>query len=353
MVKKIIGNKEYEIVQKNLPIRALKFYIDNPRVYSMFDRSEHEPSQEEMEEAMCNMDDVKELRGNIEKTGGILTPIIVKDGDMIVIEGNRRLAAYKMLANKDPIKWSTVPCDVYPADLDDDAIFRILGICHLNGQKKWAPFEEASLIYRRAKSTGQDFGEIAENVSRPKGEIKKYYEVYELMVMCDDLNSEHWSYYEEYSKNNGLKKLRKRLPGLDAAVSNMIKSGILTDAKSDIREKLGQIAKMPESKAIEILNQVISQEKTLDEAYSEIENLNVDIYHSIHLFRAKIMDPSTKKTLDNLSLNESVKYIADLKMIQSTISQILQKLDKNPYSYNVLNRSQKEEEQNPPSKNTE
>lgn len=200
MVVKIVGGKEYEVVQKDIPIRDLNFYIENPRVYSLFDRSEKEPTQEEMEEAMCAMDDVKELKGTIEKNGAVLTPLIVRDGDLTVLEGNRRLAASKMLAKKDPKKWSTVPCDVYPADIDEDAVFCILGICHLNGQKKWAPFEEASLIYRRIKATGKSYKEIADSVGRPKNEIQNCYEVYSLMMEHNDLDSNHWSYYEEYHK---------------------------------------------------------------------------------------------------------------------------------------------------------
>lgn len=328
MVVKTIGNKDYEVIQKNIEIRLLKFYIDNPRVYSMFDRSEHDPTQEEMESAMCSMDDVKELRGTIEKNGAIITPLIVKDGDYIVIEGNRRLAACKMLAKKDPVKWATVPCDVYPSDLDDDAIFRILGICHLNGQKKWAPFEEASLIYRRVKSTGKSFKDIAESVGRPQSEIKKYYEIYEMMMNHEDLNSDHWSYYEELHKNQSLKKIKKKIPNFNEAVSDMIKTGKISDAKSDIREKLGKIAKLPEEKAVSTISDVIEGRKTLDEAASEIENLNVDIYRSINLFRTKIMDPGTRKSLDSLSSEEAAKYIADLKMIQSTITNILNSLEK-------------------------
>lgn len=328
MVTKVVGGKEYEVIQKDMLIRDLKFYLENPRVYSMFDRSEKEPTQEEMEEAMCcAMDDVKELKGTIEKNGAILTPLIVRDGDYVVLEGNRRLAASKMLAKKDSKKWSTVPCEVYPADIDDDAVFCILGICHLNGQKKWAPFEEASLIYRRIKATGKSYKEIADSVGHSKSEIQHCYEIYSMMMEYNDLNSEHWSYYEEYYKNKNLKKIRKQIPELDKSVSDMIKSGKVTDAKSDIREKMGQIAKLPETKSIETFKEIISEKKTLDEAAGELENLNVDIYRAINLFRTKIMDPNTKKSIDALSREDAEKYIVNLNMIQNTIKQILEKLE--------------------------
>ncbi len=93
-----VGNKKYKIKRMMLPNRDLKFYIENPRVYSMFDRSEGDPSQEEMEKKLCSMEDVKELKGTIESNGGLLVPLIVKGRDNIVLEGNRIFAAYRMLS---------------------------------------------------------------------------------------------------------------------------------------------------------------------------------------------------------------------------------------------------------------
>ena len=132
-----------------LPQQKLKFFADNPRVYSIVRANGRQPSQEDIQEQLCEMEHVKELREDIKRNGGLLEPLIVRGGSFEVLEGNSRLAAYRQLASKEPIKWAMVKCSVLPDDVDDALIFALLGQFHIKGKKDWAPYEQAGFLYRR------------------------------------------------------------------------------------------------------------------------------------------------------------------------------------------------------------
>lgn len=50
--------------------------------------------------------------------------------DHVVLEGNSRLAAYRILAKNDPLKWSRVLVQILPEDISDSDIFTLLGTFH-------------------------------------------------------------------------------------------------------------------------------------------------------------------------------------------------------------------------------
>ena len=55
-----------------------------------------EPTQLEIETHMIGLDHVKKLANEIEAEGGLHDAVIVRGGTMEVLEGNRRLAAYRL-----------------------------------------------------------------------------------------------------------------------------------------------------------------------------------------------------------------------------------------------------------------
>src|ERR1035438_5822746 len=144
----ILGTKVPTTTQ-SLAQRTLRFFADNPRVYSIVRANGKQPTQEEIEQQLCELEHVKELREDIKRNGGLIEPLIVRGGSLEVLEGNSRLAAYRQLAAKDAIKWAMVKCTVLPADVADSLIFALLGQFHIKGKKDWAPYEQAGFLYRR------------------------------------------------------------------------------------------------------------------------------------------------------------------------------------------------------------
>ena len=144
------------IMGEEIPVQAtvlkhdqLRFYPYNPRVYSLLGADDKEPTQDEIERCLTQMEHVKQLRQSIISNGGVLDPLLVRAGDNVVLEGNSRLAAYRLLSRGNPVKWAKVKCDLLPQDLPDDRIFALLGEYHIIGRKDWAPFEQAGYVWRR------------------------------------------------------------------------------------------------------------------------------------------------------------------------------------------------------------
>lgn len=71
---------------------------DNPRVYSVVRANGKQPTQEEIQQQLSDLEHVKELREDIKRNGGLIEPLIVRGGSLDVLEGNSRLAAYRKLA---------------------------------------------------------------------------------------------------------------------------------------------------------------------------------------------------------------------------------------------------------------
>src|SRR5438094_512565 len=115
---KDIPTETSEIEQKKL-----RFYVDNPRIYSLVRSDGRTPDQDDICKQLQGLDHVRELIHDINSNGGLIDPLIVRDGDLVVLEGNSRLAAYRHLAAKDPLKWNKVRCTVLPADIDEKLVF--------------------------------------------------------------------------------------------------------------------------------------------------------------------------------------------------------------------------------------
>ena len=196
-----IGKKEIAIKNCVLSQSELQFYTENPRIYSAVNISGTIPTQDEIQQYMTGLDSVKQLKTSIESNGGVTDPLIVRDGDYTVLEGNSRLAAYRLLAATDPIKWSKVKCQLLPADVEEKTVFTLLGQYHIIGRKDWDPYEQASYLYRRSKATKIPVGAMAEELGLTKGKAAKMIATIEFMHQHNDVNKRHWSHYDEYLKN--------------------------------------------------------------------------------------------------------------------------------------------------------
>ena len=179
-----------------LPQKKLLFFVDNPRVFSVVRANGKQPTQEEIQQQLSELEHVKELREDIKRNGGLIEPLIVRGGSFEVLEGNSRLASYRQLAEKDPIKWGMVKCTVLPYDVQDSLVFALLGQFHIKGKKDWAPYEQASVPVPAYRTTAS-----AENPrprTRPQYEERySSIETYQFMVDHDEVATSKWSYYDD------------------------------------------------------------------------------------------------------------------------------------------------------------
>lgn len=312
---------------KEIPVKLgvmnqvdLLFYPENPRLYSIVCIDDSEPGQEEIQKRLAAMDHVKQLIQSIKANGGITDPLLVKDGENIVIEGNSRLAAYRVLAREDPAKWSMVKCKILPTDIDDSDIFAILGEYHIIGRKDWAPYEQAGYLYRRHKNQNIGIDTIAEELGITKRKINHLISVYDFMLTHKENDPSRWSYYDEYLKNQKVKIVRKENPKLDKVVVKKIKSGEIEKAV-EVRAKLPKIVSVNKK----TLNNFVEGKVDFNDSYERAATQGIENHslQKLNRFREWLYDSGLKKHMEEMPENQRNKCEYELKKIQQFLKKIL------------------------------
>jgi hypothetical protein len=243
----------------------LSYYPENPRVYSLVRAGGATPSQDDIFDALREKPHVLQLVKDIRENGGLIDPIIVKSSTMEVLEGNSRLAAYRILAQNSP-QWGLIKAWMLPTAFDDDMVFALLNQYHLKGRAKWDPFERAGFLFRRWKTSGSptSVAELSKECVEDPKEVRILLKTYDFML-DHNLEPDQWSYAYEYAKSSLIKKRREEISGFDEIIVKKIKDGELGKA-TDIRDKLRDVCKNPK-----VLKKFLNDKVTLQEGYDELE----------------------------------------------------------------------------------
>lgn len=315
-----LGGQEIETVRTFMPHAKLKFYADNPRIYTIICAEEKTPSQREIEEKLIKMDHVLRLIQSIKANGGLIDPLLVRDGDFVVLEGNSRLAAYRLLEKKDPIKWGKVKCCILPAKIPEKLVFALLGEYHIIGRKDWAPYEQAGYLWRRVKHHNASIDVMAKEMGVSKGEINSLLRVYSFMVEKKDSDVQHWSYYDEFLKSQKITKQRKIHKRFDDIFVQKVKTGKIPKA-IDVRDKVAKIAEAG-GKAFK---KFIEEKASLDDCYelSLLKGVSNVLYKHLYRFRSEISQPDIRKDLKKMPKEHLDKCEYELKRIKAGIDKLL------------------------------
>lgn len=205
----------------------LNFWVDNPRIYSIVHRSGDPIGQDEIQLQLLQRDHVKQLIQDIKHHGGLIHPLVVRDRDLSVLEGNSRLAAYRFLAERHPAEYGKVRCVLLPSELPEKLIYSYLNQEHIKGKSEWSPYEQAGVIYRLVKG-GTPLEKLASELNLGARVARRMYETYEFMVDNGEDDPARWSYYEVYLQSRKVSKKRKSEPALDKRVIKEIRAGKVT-----------------------------------------------------------------------------------------------------------------------------
>ena len=307
----------------DLPIDKLSFWSDNPRVYSLLDRSAAEPDQQAIYISMLGLEHVRTLQTDIAENGGLIDPIIVRDGDYVVIEGNSRLAAYRFLASKDPSSWSKIRAKVLPADISDADVYAMLGQYHLKGKKDWAPYEKAGFVYRRHINQKIDISVIAGELGVSAQSVRHLVDVYQFMLASNDDTRERWSHYDEFLKSRKIQEACEEVAGFKDVVVEQIKGGTIRAV--DIRDQLPVVCKAPR-----VLKKFANQQVGLDDAFNDARHAGGDSVElsKIKRFRAWIGEASALDDIldHNPGVRQKMEY--ELGKLETRISSVRDQLNK-------------------------
>ena len=312
------------------PVRAvgerylhdLSFYPENPRIHSLIQRPGAAPSQDEIFNRLRGLDHVKQLIQSIRANGGLTDPVLVRDGDLVVLEGNSRLAAYRELARNDAITWGKAKVRLLPSDISEELVFALLGEYHIIGRKDWAPYEQAGYLYRRNVTHGVSAQSMASEMGLPVRTVNHLINTYKFMVEHTETSVTRWSYYDEYLKSNIVRKARREKPELDDIVVGKIKRREIP-AAVDVRNKLVKLLNAAKvgSEPTKIL---VSGDKTFDRAFESAQDRGVDNMwlRRFKRFRGELQVTAFLGDLDRMSLEQQDKCLYEVGKIQQSIERI-------------------------------
>ena len=310
-----IGKQTVQVVDKELKQSDLLFYAENPRVFSaLHTLDDDSPSQETIEKEMCKLDHVKTLRTSIEANGGLLEPVIVRGN--VVLEGNCRLAAYRLLAKKDIEKWAYIRCTVLPDNITEEQILSLLGTIHIIGRMDWNAFEKAGYLYRTQKKSRRPIKAIADDLGMRVPDAQLSIKVYDRMREEDDMQPRKWSHYFELLKNSTITNADEDNPDMRivSRVIEKIKNEDFTDAK-DIR-KIGNVIKSQNEDALDVLDEFLDGEISLEDAVDLTNDLNKAQtikkgFDNFHKLISNNLDRVSKLTESDSDLNLKIMQIED------------------------------------------
>ncbi|MBA4009246.1 MAG: hypothetical protein C0486_10760 [Erythrobacter sp.] len=145
---------------------------------------------------------LKELVASIRSNGFleieriVVTPYEHSEGKYLIIEGNRRVAALKLLREDDlgginvPDQvrrtFDAVPCLV--AEGQEEAFFKeaLMGIRHVGGIKEWGGFQRAKLIADLRDRHNLEAGEVADRLGMSVQEVNRRYRAFSALRQMEN-----------------------------------------------------------------------------------------------------------------------------------------------------------------------
>jgi hypothetical protein len=320
----IIKGKVLATYEREIPHSHLQYYPDNPRVYSLVRAETDQPTQDEIEEELQDSEHVRELVQDIRRNGGLIDPLVVKNGTLEVIEGNSRLAAWRVLAKQDPMRWISVKCILLPKDITQTQVSALLGQWHLKGKKEWRPYEQAGYLWRRHKQDGITYPDLADEVGLGKTKVKQLAEAFEFMGKHGDVKRDRFSYYYEYTRSSKIGRARKKFAKLDEVVVGQIKAGQIIRAQ-DLRDMLPVICNKEK-----ILRTFIQDDVPLSDAHSRAEKAGGGHKPSQKLkaFRNWIAKPEVQAHLATADGSIRQEIAFEVGKLRSLIERVHKKLTK-------------------------
>jgi hypothetical protein len=319
----LIRGKRIPVVSKEVPQHDLKFYLENPRLYSMVRANGDEPTEIEIEEQLLQMEHVKQLIQAIQTNGGLIDPVIVRGGDMVVLEGNSRLAAYRFLAKKDAIKWGRLKAKILPADISDSDVFALLGEYHIHGKTNWIPFEQAGYLYRRHKVQGVQLNDLAKEINLPKSQVSHLIAVRDFMLKHDEHETTRWSYYDEYLKSRKIASAREEYPEMDELIIKKIRSNEIPTAMK-LRDGLKNICQAGGKTLSRFIDGRLDFGQACDSA--DLKGATDVTLQKLSRFRTWLVE---SETVDDLTEQNARRpqFLYELEHIQKQCSRLIKKIN--------------------------
>jgi len=197
--------------EEKLDLNALLFDPNNYRfqetkdfVYADPGRFHEKSVQERAYRTLKDTPTLPQLKASILRNGFlpverlVVTPYANKNGVYVVIEGNRRLAALRWIADDDSagvnippeVKADLAAVPVIIVEGDATGIFQraLMGIRHVSGIDQWGGYQRAKLVVELRDDFHLESGEVAERVGMTAQEVNRRYRAFKALqqMQADD-----------------------------------------------------------------------------------------------------------------------------------------------------------------------
>ena len=297
------------------PIDELRYYADNPRIFSIVKQLGKNVTQEEIEKKLWDLDSTKDLYQDIKRNGGLLEEIIVRNNE--VLEGNSRLCAYRHLRvqaieadDKVAIhKWSFIRAKIIPNDIADEVVFGILGILHIRGKAQWRPYEQASYLYRQQNTFNKKPRDLAIQIGVNPADVENMIEAYTLMEGHKITDPNRFSYFVEFAKSRKLQDTKQYLPAglvLEDKFSEWVKDDKIPRAEA-VRE-LPTILKDSSARK-KFLDEQLSFEEALEVAKDRHPEAVSSFYNKLKKASEAMSNAEEQRIREEISQDPQKRYI--------------------------------------------
>jgi len=314
----VIGQKIQTRIEE-IDIFKLNYWKENPRVNAIIKQKlgGKDISNKDIEKLLWDeVDSVKDLYQDIEKHGGLIDEILVRDN--IVLEGNSRLCAYRHLYRKaerkndedEMLKWSYIRARIIPLETSNQVVFSILGTWHIKGKTQWDTYEKAAYFKRMNIDYGYSLKDIADSISQTEKFVKDHIEAHDLMVENDVYTLEKFSYFYQLvleknkSKNS---EIFQKEPQIVTRVIESIKNEPLKRAE-DIRD-LPKILKDQKAKKL-YLNREADFNDALEISKDRHPEHEDSFYNHIKKI-TEILQSCSVKRIEEIRTDGNKKYILE------------------------------------------
>jgi hypothetical protein len=224
MVEEVtVGGSSIRLTFEDVPIEKIELDENNPRIRY---RLKLQQNGKGLEQIILDMPEVKALRRDIERNGGLRERVILQENGsskLKAIEGNCRMVCLHSLHEKNPTdsRWKKVPARILPKDVDPKSVAILLSDFHVAGKITWQAHEKAGQVYHMANELSMPQEEIAVYLRTSKSTISRWLQAYGMMrehfLKVDDEKfakegERKWSYFEEFFKQKDLREELKKNP---------------------------------------------------------------------------------------------------------------------------------------------
>ncbi len=165
-----------------VPIRRLRLSPNNPRVRWKSPSTD----ENEIEEWLWREEGTRSLYNEIRYSGGLSEKPII-DSNLLIIEGNRRIACLRRLDDQakngelpdySEDTFGKVQCLMVPAEVDPKDVDLLVARVHVSGKKEWSPLNQAEQIFDMMNKHNMPTSEVASALSISPLRIKVMFEAF-------------------------------------------------------------------------------------------------------------------------------------------------------------------------------